>query len=104
MKKINSLGAIEFTSFKLIQGKSINDFIEVNHDIDRWLKKQKGFRSRHISQNEDGLVLDILFWDTEKDGKNSCSKLLNIFADSPIHKMINQRTVSWFVAPVQQSI
>jgi len=38
--------AMEITTFKLVPGHSINDFIATNDDIDAWLKPQPGFRSQ----------------------------------------------------------
>ena len=37
------------TTFQLEKGKTYQDFIKANADVDSWLKKQPGFQSRHIA-------------------------------------------------------
>lgn len=93
-------GAVEVTTFHLVRNKTLSDFISENRDIDTWLEARPGFRSRHIFQDDAGRVHDLIFWDKEEQGINSMKKLMDVFADSNVHALINQRTVNWFVQPV----
>ena len=93
-------GAVEVTTFHLARNKTLNDFIAENRDIDTWLRARPGFRSRHIFQDDSGRVHDVIFWDKEIHGTNSMKKLMEVFATSNVHALINQRTVNWFVQPV----
>ena len=93
-------GAVEVTTFLLARNKTLSDFIAENHDIDSWLRLRPGFRSRHIFQDDTGRVHDLIFWDKEIQGINSMKKLMEVFAASNVHGLINQRTVNWFVQPV----
>ena len=51
--------AIEITTFKL-DGQSCKAFIAANPDVDEWLKRQPGFRSRRIAERDDGTIVDML--------------------------------------------
>jgi hypothetical protein len=49
--------AIEVTTFRL-KGRSCAEFITANRDIDAWLKRQPGFRSRRIAERDNGAPPD----------------------------------------------
>lgn len=92
--------AVEITTFRL-QGGSFSEFIECNKkDIDEWLKKQKGFQSRHMIQQEDGMVMDMVFWDRESDGTAAMHRIIRETADSQVHTMVDHGTVSWSIYAV----
>lgn len=97
------LPALEVTTFKLRQGLSLHDFITANADVDEWLIRQSGFRSRYISQRDDGLVADVLHWDSVSEGERAMHRLLEELADSAVHECIDQRTVKWSIAPISHS-
>jgi hypothetical protein len=103
-QQTKELSAIEITSFLLQAEFSIQDFIEVNVPIDAWLKEQPGFISRHIAQETDGRISDVLLWGSVKQGTQAMHRLMDVFRDSPIHSMIDQGTVSWNVMPVRHQI
>jgi len=102
-RKTRTLGAIEVTTFKL-RGVTASSFIAANAELDIWLKRQPGFRSRHLAEQEDGTVLDMLLWDSAAQGERSMERLLVEMHDSPVHAMIDQRTVSWRIASVRHVI
>jgi hypothetical protein len=97
-------GGLEMTTFKLKKGKTYQDFIAANADVDVWLKKQPGFQSRYISQKPGGIIIDALIWDSETDGTNAMQALMMELADSPVHDVIDQATVSWNIYPVYHQI
>ncbi len=101
-KKLN--GALEHTSFMLVKGHNLKDFIKTNRDIDVWLKQQPGFRSRHIFQDEDGRVYDLVYWDSVNQGRSASQRLMKNFAESPVHSMINHKTVGWHICAVAHSV
>lgn len=92
--------AIEITTFKLA-GYSCADFIIANAGVDVWLKRQPGFQSRRLAEREDGTIVDMLIWDSVAHGTDAMQRLMDELADSPVHEMIAQDTVSWTVAPVR---
>jgi hypothetical protein len=104
MLDIKQPGGLEMTTFQLEKGKTYQDFIDANADVDRWLKKQQGFLSRHIAEQPDGTIIDTLVWDSVADGTNAMHKLMSELSDSPVHDVINQDTVSWNIYPVYHQI
>jgi hypothetical protein len=90
--------AMEITTFHLSKGVTINVFVVANADVDAWLKQQRGFIMRRISQRPDGLVTDMLLWASAKDGERAASAIVTELASSPVHAAINQSTVNWSVA------
>lgn len=94
--------AIELTTFKL-KGFTIKDFIEANAEIDAFLKRQKGFRSRTIFELK-GVVYDMLIWDSTTDGTEAMHLLMDELSDSVVHDMIDQSTVSWNITPIEHFV
>lgn len=97
------MSAIEITTFKLNK-VTLQAFITANAPIDAWLKTQPGFQSRHIYQRSDGFIADVLFWENETAGTTAMHQLMDEHADSIIHGMINQSSVTWTIAAVAHSI
>ena len=96
--------AIEVTTFSLKSGLTIKDFLTANADVDTWLLKQPGFVSRRIAQRGDGVVVDVLIWNSVADGEDGAARLMVELADSPVHAAIDQRTVDWTVSPVHRLV
>ncbi len=92
--------AIEMTTFKLADGLQLADFIAANADVDPWLRRQRGFVSRMLLQQEDGTVVDLVVWERAADAKASARRLMRELADSPVHAAIDQGTVCWSVSPI----
>ncbi|HJV40872.1 hypothetical protein [Caulobacter sp.] len=104
MTRASAPQAIEITRFNLAPGLSIGDFVRANADVDAWLVRQPGFVSRRIAQDEGGEVIDMLIWESAAQGEAAASRLMSELASSPVHAAIDQRTVSWTVAPVVHSL
>lgn len=92
--------AIELTTFKL-NNFTLKQFIDANNEIDKFLKRQKGFLSRSIFELKKGIVYDMLLWENAEDGTNAMHKLMTELSDSVVHDMIDQSTVSWNIAPIE---
>ena len=97
------MSAIEMSIFKL-NGYSAVDFIKANTEVDVFLKRQPGFQSRTIAEQEDGTIIDILIWDSVENGTASAELLLVELKDSSVHSMIDQKTVTWVVAPIRHQL
>ena len=104
MKTANHSSALEMTTFKLSAGKDYRDFISANEDVDAWLKKQPGFRTRLIAQRPDGTIIDALVWDAEEYGTDAMQRLMSELSDSPVHDLIDQSTVSWNIFPLHHQV
>lgn len=92
--------ALEVTTFRLRRGLKIDDFVAANADVDAWLLRQPGFISRRIAQGADGFVVDMLVWSSARAGEDAAARLMAELPTSPVHEVIDQRTVSWSVSPV----
>lgn len=104
MKKTDKINeALEMTTFKL-KGCSCKEFISANTKIDEWLKKQPGFISRRIAEYENGTIVDMLIWKSVANGERAMNRIMTEMADSPVHDMIDQKTVSWNIAAVKHLI
>ncbi|MET0337104.1 MAG: hypothetical protein ABW063_05010 [Caulobacter sp.] len=97
------LEAVEITTFRL-RGCTVEQFIDANAGVDAWLRRQPGFRSRRIMEQADGSVADVLVWAAVSDGHAAADGLMDELADSPVHDLIDQRTVCWSVSPVRHSV
>ncbi|QND63363.1 hypothetical protein HB777_05190 [Mesorhizobium loti] len=95
--------AIEVTTFRL-NGQSCTQFVAANADIDAWLRRQPGFLSRRIAERDDGTIVDVLVWASVEAGRNAASGIMTEMGHSPVHAMIDQRSVDWTVAPVRHRI
>ncbi|MRW83057.1 hypothetical protein GJ698_03000 [Pseudoduganella sp. FT26W] len=89
--------AMEITTFYLIDGVTMKDFIAANADVDEWLQRQTGFILRRMCQGTDGLVTDMLLWQSAKDGERAARGVVTELAGSPVHAAIDQATVNWSV-------
>jgi hypothetical protein len=96
-----ALDAVEVTTFRL-NGCTCAEFVAANAEVDAWLRRQPGFRSRRIAEREDGEIVDVLVWDSVDAGETGASRLMRELAHSIIHSMIDQASVSWSVLPVRR--
>lgn len=97
------MSAIEMSIFKL-NGYSADDFIKANEEVDIFLKRQPGFRSRAIAEQEDGTIIDLLIWDSVEEGTTSAELLMVELKESPVHSMIDQKSLTWIVAPIRHQL
>jgi hypothetical protein len=98
-----ALDAIEVTTFRL-DGCSCAEFVAANAEVDEWLLRQPGFRSRRIAERADGEIVDVLVWASVADGEAAAARLMRELARSAIHAMIDQSSVAWSVLPVRRSV
>ncbi|QNH14299.1 hypothetical protein [Xanthomonas sp. SI] len=92
--------ALEITTFRL-QDCTWRTFLRANAEVDAWLQRQPGFRSRRIARRRDGTVVDMLLWDSVAHGTASARRLMRELRGAAIHALIDPDTVSWDIAPVQ---
>jgi hypothetical protein len=96
--------AIEIVTFRLARGASFADFVEANRHVDAWLQLQPGFRSRRLAQERSACVVDVLLWDSETAARTAMLKLMDELCDSPVHALIDQKTVTWTVAEIKHTL
>lgn len=54
--------ALELALFRSRQGVSQAEVLEASQQLSRWLQRQSGFLYRSLSQQEDGLWVDVVYW------------------------------------------
>lgn len=96
--------ALETTTFQLVEGRTLSDFIAANADVDAWLLRQEGFKSRRIAQGAGGVVVDMLIWTTADAARRATRRLMSELRDSPVHAVIDQGTVRWQVSTVAHTL
>lgn len=94
--------AMEITTFRLAKGLTVDDFIAANADIDEWLDRQPGFRSRRIAEADDGSIVDMLIWASVANGTDAAERIMVEMGHSPVHATIDQRTVVWSIVQVRR--
>ncbi|TCD10777.1 hypothetical protein EZ449_07775 [Pedobacter frigidisoli] len=94
--------AVEITTFKL-NGYSCKQFIKANKEIDEFLQRQKGFKSRRIFE-QGSTIVDMLIWDDVETGTNAMHRLMAELSNSIVHDMIDQSTASWNISTVEHAI
>lgn len=92
--------ALEITTFRLVKGATLADFIAANRDVDAWLLHQPGFKSRWIAERDDHEIVDALLWASSAAARDAMGRLMVELGDSPVHSLIRQSTVSWTVCEV----
>ena len=55
---------LEITTLRPAPGLTPEDFVAANADIDAYLQRQPGFLWRRISVRGDGMVVDIVAYDS----------------------------------------
>ncbi|HEY9045640.1 MAG TPA: hypothetical protein VIN08_07075 [Ohtaekwangia sp.] len=93
---------MEITTFRL-NGHTYQEFIKANHDIDEWLCRQPGFQSRYIAEDDGGVIVDVLIWNSVADGTKAMHKIITETRDSKVHDMIDHGTVVWKCIPIYRS-
>jgi len=92
--------AIEITSFMLRGRLGAADFVAANADVDPWLRRQPGFVSRIMLEESNGRIIDMVIWESKSQAEDSTRRLMRELADSPVHDVIEQDSVSWSISSV----
>lgn len=96
--------ALEITTFRLVRGATLKAFIAANSDVDAWLLRQPGFRSRWIAERDDHVIVDALLWASSMAARDAMERLMVELGDSPVHALIDPSTVSWEVCEVGHAL
>jgi hypothetical protein len=80
--------------------KASADFVEANADVDPWLRRQCGFISRTMVEEESDWIIGRVIWEGAAQARDSSRRLISELAGSPVHDVIDQGSVSWSISPV----
>ncbi|MGD8166134.1 hypothetical protein ACEXOS_002835 [Herbiconiux sp. P16] len=91
---------LEITTLRPAPGLTADDFVAANADIHDYLRRQPGFRWRRIVQRDDGLVVDIVAYDSLADAERGAAGIMGEMSGSPVHATIDHGTVDWQLTTV----
>lgn len=95
---------LEITTLRPMPGLAADDFIAANADIDVYLARQPGFLWRRIVQREDGILVDIVAYDSPEHAEAGAAGIVVEMASSAVHSTIDHRTVDWQLTRVLHSL
>ena len=95
---------LEVTSLRPAPGRTPEDFVAANADINEYLKRQPGFQWRRIVLRDDGTILDIVAYDSTEHARAGAAGITGEMGDSPVHGAIDHGTVDWQLTSVLQHV
>jgi hypothetical protein len=96
--------ALEVTTLRPAPGLTSADFVAANDDINEYLRRQPGFLWRRIAETVDGLILDIVAYDSPEHARAGAAGITGEMAGSPVHDTIDHSTVDWQITSVLQHV
>ena len=91
---------LEITTLRPAPGLTAADFVAANADINEYLKRQPGFLWRRIVERDDGMVVDIVAYDSLANAERGAAGITGEMAGSPVHATIDHGTVDWQLTSV----
>lgn len=91
---------LEVTTLRPAAGLTAADFVTANADIDKYLARQPGFQWRRILETDDGLILDIVAYDSLEHARAGAAGIGGEMAGSPVHATIDHSSVDWKLTTV----
>ncbi|WP_329455176.1 hypothetical protein [Streptomyces sp. NBC_01497] len=95
---------LEITTLRPAPGRTAQDFVEANTDINAYLKRQPGFLWRRIVETDDGRVVDIVAYDSPQHARAGAAGITGEMADSPVHATIDHDSVDWQLTTALQHL
>lgn len=94
-KVMNKATVVERVSFQLNEGYSVEQGKEAMTGLNDYLIKQKGFVSRTTTVSEDGIFLDLVYWEDLESAKNAAEKIMKEPKNAQSFEVINQGTMQF---------
>lgn len=95
---------LEITTLRPAPGLTAADFVAANTDINEYLERQPGFLWRRIVERDDGMVVDIVAYDSLANAERGAAGITGEMAGSPVHATIDHGTVDWQLTSVLQRV
>ncbi|MFJ3701498.1 MULTISPECIES: hypothetical protein [Streptomyces] len=86
---------LEITTLRPAAGRTAEDFVEANADIDTYLRRRPGFLWRRIVETDDGRIIDVVAYDSLPHARAGAAGITGEMADSPVHATIDHGSVDW---------
>ncbi|MDN3638082.1 hypothetical protein QWY82_04575 [Simiduia curdlanivorans] len=94
---------IEIVQFETKKGVQATDFIRAAEPIGSWVMAQPGFRYRSLSQDEQGLWRDVVYWSSMENAKKASDAFMRDNAQSDFMVMIEESSLVMNHSRVMQS-
>jgi len=94
---------IEIVQFQTKKGVLPTDFIRAAEPIGSWVMAQPGFRYRSLSQDEQGVWRDVVYWSSMENAKKASDAFMRDNAESDFMAMIDESSVDMNHSRVVQS-
>ncbi|GAA2222229.1 hypothetical protein GCM10010413_13450 [Promicromonospora sukumoe] len=95
---------LEITTLRPAPGRTPEDFVTANADIDDYLRRQPGFLGRRIAVRDDGTVVDVVAYDSMAHARAGAGGITGEMGDSPVHDTIDQTSVDWQLTTVLHEV
>ena len=95
---------LEITTLRPAPGLTPADFVAANADIDTYLRRQEGFLWRRIAVRDDGMVVDIVAYDSLEHAQRGADGITGEMGGSPVHAAIDHSTVDWQLTTVVHAV
>ncbi|BFM09933.1 hypothetical protein R50072_00860 [Simiduia litorea] len=94
---------IEIVQFQTKKGVQSTDFIRAAEPIGSWVMAQPGFLYRSLSQDEQGVWRDVVYWNSMDDAKKASEAFMREHGQSDFMTMIETSSVEMNHSCVVQS-
>ena len=95
---------LEITTLRPAPGLTPDDFVAANADIDAYLRRQPGFQWRRIAVRNDGMVVDIVAYNSLEHAEAGAAGITGEMGSSPVHAAIDHGTVDWQITSVVHAV
>ncbi|WP_111977111.1 hypothetical protein [Algibacillus agarilyticus] len=85
---------IELVTYQLKPECSQSDLEPINTDVNAFLKVQPGFLYRSMSEDETGLMYDIVYWQDMQSAKNAADAFTSSKACEALMNVTNMESVT----------
>ncbi|WMW79647.1 hypothetical protein RF679_13430 [Undibacterium cyanobacteriorum] len=84
---------MEIVRFNLVSETSTEEFLRANEEVERWVRRQAGFSSRHLCLDAAGRWTDIVLWNSEQCAKQAADQFIKDLNGTAFMRMIDFSTV-----------
>ncbi len=84
---------MEIVEYKLKSNVETASFLESSKVIQKWAEKQRGCSSRKMALGDDGVWVEIMFWDNMENAMNAHNRFMADNGKSEFMQMLDPSTL-----------
>ena len=85
---------IELVSYKLKAGVSKEQLAATHDDVNQFLSQQDGFMYRSCSEDDNGLIYDVVYWQNMETAKAAGEAFMNHKAGQSLITLCDEKTIN----------